>query len=53
MALIRTKHTVFMGGNSFGTPRYVQDTSTLVHWVYYIGTVHLYHTKGSTEVGMG
>ncbi len=42
-----------MEGNSFSIPRHVQDTSTLVHWVYYIGTEHLYHTEGSAEVSMG
>jgi hypothetical protein len=28
--------------------RYIQGTSTLVHWAYYMGTMYLYHAEGST-----
>ena len=37
-----------MEKSSSSIPRYIQGTSTLVHWSYYIGTMHLYHAEGST-----
>ncbi len=52
MGTLWAKYTVFVEGNSSSVPKYVQSISKLVHWVYYISAVHLYHTEGSTTAAV-